>query len=137
MTNMENLDWLGFNEDKIKENLSEIKTTFKNNKLISVTNIEEVLALKKLILAISKDAYFKSEKHKQAFMLINYSSGLFNDELGITRRHRVDKKLAKEWLSKKQKLFHPDKNLHENDGIDYKAVSDSINNIYGEMVGSK
>jgi tRNA A37 N6-isopentenylltransferase MiaA len=81
--------------------------------------------------------YFKSDKHQMAYQLLNYKANIFNDELGITRKHRVDKKLANNWMKEKQKIFHPDKNMEEKDGINYKEISDMINDIYGELVGSK
>ena len=85
----------------------------------------------------SVNNYFKSDKHQMAYQLLNYQANVFSDDLGITRRHRIDKKLANTWMKKKQNIFHPDKNIGKEDGINYQDVSNAINNIYGEMVGSK
>lgn len=80
-----------------------------------------------------KDEYFISEKHRLAFFILKNEKNAFDDELGITRRHYLDKELAKEWRNKMLNKFHPDKdleNIFENNEITQK-----INKMYKRMTG--
>jgi len=80
-----------------------------------------------------KDEYFISEKHRLAFFILKNEKNAFDDELGITRKHYLDKELAKEWRNKMLNKFHPDKdieNLFENNEITQK-----INKMYKRMTG--
>lgn len=78
-----------------------------------------------------KDGYFLSDKHEAAFMILNYNPK-FNKELGITKKHYMNKDLAREWKLKYIKMFHPDQGfvLKEQE-----KVVEAINRIYREMVG--
>lgn len=134
---MENNVWLSFDTDKLEDNFENIKAALNVESFINVNTMEELIGLKAFILKQLEKGYFKSERHKKAFLLSKYETGAFNDELGITRRHFVDKKLAKEWMSKQQAEFHPDKNQDIKSDIDFDKVSEGINKAYGEMVGRK
>ena len=72
-----------------------------------------------------------SDKHEAAFMILNYNPQ-FNKELGITRKHYMNKDLAREWKLRYIKMFHPDQGfvLKNQD-----KVVEAINRIYQEMVG--
>ena len=82
----------------------------------------------------NRDSYFISEKHKLEFCILKHEGNYLDEELGITRRHYIDKDIAKEWRNKMQKIFHDDKNF---DTERYKKVSSKINKIYERMIGEK
>jgi hypothetical protein len=67
-------------------------------------------------------------------MLLTHTGSLFDEELGIKRKHYINTKLAKEWKNKKTLIFHPDKNI-DDDSIDYLKVMKNINKIYCRMIG--
>lgn len=119
-------DHIMFFLGNISQNLIKINNETKvkvNNKLKQNSDLE--------------NDYFKSDKHQIAYQILNYKANIFDDALGITRRHRVDKELANSWMKEKQKIFHTDKNIGKKDGINYQEISNIINDIYGELVGSK
>lgn len=134
---MDSKDWIYFNEEEIKHDFEDIKESLKDFEFLNIKYPADLVSLRDLILRQLKDGYFKSERHKLAYLLSKYESGAFNDELGITRRHFVDKKLAKAWMGEMQAKFHPDKNQDIKSDIDFTKVSEGINRAYGEMVGRK
>ena len=79
----------------------------------------------------NKEGYFLSDKHKVAFMILNYNP-IIKKEIGITRKHYLNKDLAREWKLKYIKMFHPDQGFVLKD---QDKVVDAINRIYYEMVG--
>ncbi|EGQ7683784.1 hypothetical protein IZS58_004738 [Vibrio parahaemolyticus] len=134
---MTNNSWINFSEDELKEQFESIKAILRTESFINVNTIDDLLELKVFIFKQLEDGYFKSDRHKNAYLLTKYETGAFNEELGITRRHFKDKKLAKEWMSIMQATFHPDKNKDIQGDIDFTKVSEGINRAYGEMVGRK
>jgi hypothetical protein len=134
---MKNHNWIDLDEDEIKNKFEEIKDTLNTSSFLNVNTPEDLFSLRSFLLNQFEPGYFKSERHKVAFFLSKYESNAFNEELGITRRHFVDKKLAKTWMGKMQSKFHPDKNKDINNDIDFTQISDGINKAYAEMVGRK
>jgi hypothetical protein len=130
--NLFNLD-----EDEIKNKFEDIKDTLKANSFLNINTPEDLFNLRSFLLHQLEPGYFKSDRHKIAFLLSKYESNAFNEELGITRRHFVDKKVAKAWMTKMQHKFHPDKNKDITYDIDFTKISDGINKAYTEMVGQK
>jgi hypothetical protein len=130
-------NWFYLNEDEIYLHFEHIKNDLKEFSFLEVRSPNDLILLREYINQCLIRGCFKSQRHKLAFLLSKYDSGAFNEELGITRRHFVDKNLAKTWLVKMQKEFHPDKNKDINKDIDFNKVSEGINRAYGEMVGKK
>lgn len=130
-------DWINFDEEETNNHFEDIKSNFKGFCFLNIDSPTDLISLRNFIYQQFKDGCFKSERHKLVFMLSKYESGAFNEELGITRRHFVDKTLAKTWMGEMQKKFHPDKNQDIKNDIDFTEVSKGINKAYGEMVGRK
>lgn len=134
---MEIKKWLHSNEEDLKKNFEEIKETFNDKEFLNINSPEDLLLLRDFIINQFDVGYFKSQRHKIAFLLSKYESNAFNKELGITRRHFVDKELAKKWMREMQSKFHPDLNQDIETDVDFTKISAGINRAYGEMVGRK
>jgi hypothetical protein len=134
---MDITDWINFSEEEINCNFESIRDFFNDVEFITIKSPSDLIHLRVFIYQQLSDGYFKSERHKIAFLLSKYESGAFNEELGITRRHFVDKTLAKRWMTEMQGKFHPDKNHDIKSDIDFTKISEGINKAYGEMVGRK
>lgn len=67
-------------------------------------------------------------------MILNNQKGIFDEELGIKKKHYIDAVAAKEWKKEYQAIFHPDKNTNDKT-IDYDEVMQKINKIYNRMSG--
>ncbi|RPH20929.1 hypothetical protein EHN07_19100 [Buttiauxella warmboldiae] len=129
--------WIYLNEEELNLQFEKIKYEFKDLTFLSIKSPNDLIALREYFNQCLIEGCFKSQRHKLAYLLSKYESGAFNEELGITRRHFVDSTLAKAWLVKMQKEFHPDKNKNIKKDIDFTKVSEGINRAYGEMVGKK
>lgn len=133
---------LSISDSEIDKKYDEIRESILNdNSLSSVLSINTktdflkvIDAFYKIALLNNDDVFFKSEKHKLAFMIINHQGTLFDNELGIKKKHYVDKKTANEWKKKYQSIFHPDKNI-DDDSLDYEMIMQRINKIHSRMVG--
>ncbi|UYM18233.1 hypothetical protein [Endozoicomonas euniceicola] len=133
---------LSITENEIDKKYDEIREHILNDKELSdVLSIKTKKDLLKVIEAFcgvsslkNEDAFFKSEKHKLAFMIINHQGTFFDKELGIKKKHYLDKKMANEWKKKYQSIFHPDKNIDDN-LLDYEMIMQKINKIYSRMLG--
>lgn len=134
-TKVDTLKWLELDPENTKEEFEKIKTSLNAHGFIKINSPEDLFELKNLIYSQLSAGHFKSDRHKIAFMLSKYECGAFNNELKITRRHFVDKVLAKSWLREMQSRFHPDRNQDIKDDVDFDAISAGINKAYGEMVG--
>lgn len=130
-------DWLFLSEEELNNSFNVLKTDLNSKKFLNINTPEDLFNLRGFILNQFKVGYFKSERHMIAFFLSNYESNIFNEALGITRRHFVDKKLAKKWMIEMQNEYHPDKNINIKSDIDFAKISDGINKAYAEMVGQK
>lgn len=129
--------WLYINEEDLKSNFEDIKENLKDKEFLNINSFEDLLLLRNFLFGQFRDGYFKSERHMKAFLLSKYESNVFNKELGISRRHFVDKNLAKKWMTEMQSQFHPDRNQDILADIDFTKISEGINRAYGEMVGRK
>lgn len=134
---MEIKKWLHINEEDLKKNFEEIKENLDDKEFLNIKSPEDLILLRDFIINQFDAGYFKSQRHKIAFLLSKYESNAFNEELGITRRHFVDKELAKKWMWEMQSKFHPDLNKDIKSDVDFTRVSAGINKAYGEMVGRK
>lgn len=134
-TNTKEPNWLEFETEKLNSEFETIKILLQDHKFIDIRSKEDLVELKKFIYSQLPSGYFKSERHKLAFMLSKYERSAFNKELGITRRHFVDKSLAKSWMGKMQAMFNPDRNKDITNDIDFDEITAGINKAYGEMVG--
>lgn len=83
----------------------------------------------------SSDGYFLNEKLRLAFFIKKHEKGFFDEELGIKKKHYLDKHAAKEWKNKLLKEFHPDKNIKNDHLLNYDEITSCINKIYTRMVG--
>lgn len=82
----------------------------------------------------TEDEFFISQKHKIAFLILKHEGSLFDQELGITRKHYMNKDLALSWKVQLLKEFHPDR---DPDKL-FKTsdeVTQKVNLIYNRMVG--
>ena len=107
------------------------KLNFTDCKLISFNNLASQLSMNGIKL---EDEFFITKKRKLAFLLKRHEKGFFDKELGIKRKHYIDKSAAKEWKIKLAKEFHPDKNLGDT-SLDFAEITQCINKIYSRMVG--
>ncbi|MDQ7091173.1 MAG: hypothetical protein Q9M50_11130 [Methylococcales bacterium] len=134
--------WLSVPESDLKNKYDSLKDEVINDTdLKGLLNIETkdnllkvVKAFQKILKYQSDEQFFKSEKHKFAFLILKHQGNIFDEELGIKKKHYIDKNAAKEWKTKFQKIFHPDKNIGDN-SLDYDEVMQKINKIYNRMVG--
>lgn len=131
--------WLNLSEKDLKDSQirNEIEREISAMGIKCQMSTSDIWALREAIVLSASDKYFKTIKHKIAYLLIHYTPKFSNETLGIQRRHYSDNALAKEWMRKKQKLFNIDINNDKNDGIDYDLVTKAIDKIYKEMVGQK
>ncbi|APC38898.1 hypothetical protein [Clostridium estertheticum] len=141
---MKKYEWINIDsEEVLKKNFKFkdiCKVVLSDLNLTGVITIRKFSNLFKLITALNTfkkenivydDKFFLSEELKIAFMLLYYNKQ-FNDELGITQRHYVDRDKAKEWRNKYIKIFHTD--LGTRFEQQEETVS-SINTIYKRMIG--
>ena len=139
---MEKFSWLLMGSDKLEESFQELRILVPKELglegLLTIDRKEDLLKVidsyRKSFEFYSKDKYFISEKRKLAFLLKKHEKGVFDKELGITKKHYLDKVAAKEWKAKIAKEFHPDKNQGDN-SLDYDEIKSCINKIYNRMVG--
>jgi hypothetical protein len=111
------------------------KDTSQNGKQYIRTTSVNHLVVRKSTDGIDLDEiFFRTEKTKLAFLLKKHVKGVFDEELGIKKKHYIDKTAAKEWKTKLLKEFHPDKNL-KNESLDFDEITQCINKIYNRMVG--
>ncbi|QPP31188.1 hypothetical protein I6A80_003645 [Pseudomonas aeruginosa] len=80
------------------------------------------------------DQYFLTHRARIAFLLTHNQLGVFDEELGIKRKHYIDKNVAKAWRAKFASQFHPDKNQGDS-SMDYDEILSCINKTYKRMVG--
>lgn len=110
------------------------KTSANGKSYVRLTDISHVTVRILDLSASLKSKYFINDKKKMEFLLRNHQKGIFDDELGIKRKHYIDKKAAKEWKIKIIKELHPDKNQNDT-SLDYDEMTANINKIYNRMVG--
>jgi hypothetical protein len=111
-------------------------------KKVSQAGKKYVVALDVDYLAISpvgfvddlKNRFFLNEKKRVAFFIKNNDKGFFDDQLGIKKKHYLDKSVAKEWRAKLVSEYHPDKNQGD-ETLDYDEILTFINKMYSRMVG--
>ncbi|GBC62613.1 hypothetical protein DENIS_3585 [Desulfonema ishimotonii] len=139
---MNDFYWLSLSEGKIRSEYDKLKVDVLSDtgleKILSIKTSDDLVdvieAFKKATNKYNNDKYFKSEKHKLAFMILKHQGNIFDEDLGIKKKHYVDKDAAKEWKKKYQAIFHPDKNIND-DSIEYNEVMQKINKIFNRMVG--
>lgn len=138
-------EWMTLDIEKIdlKENYEILKDSVLRDTglgdLISIKNKDDLIQVirtfkKAKFTQTANDEYFISEKHKLAYCILKHERALFDKELGITKKHFVDKKEAKKWKDNLINMFHPDKDIN-NEFISSKEVTAKINKIYNQMVG--
>lgn len=141
---MNQYDWMDVeSEENLKENYKLKEIVSKIDEDLNLHGIIKFKSFKNVFMFIQalktfiddyikcKDGFFLSDKHEIAFMILNYNPQ-FNKKLGITRKHYMNKDLAREWKLRYIKMFHPDQGfvLKNQD-----KVVEAINRIYQEMVG--
>lgn len=139
---MDDFCWIFLSEREIEEKFDLLKEEVILDTgldgLLTINSVEDLIkiikAFKKIAKKDSEDNYFKSERHKLAFMILKHEGNTFDEELGIKKKHYIDKVIAKEWKQKYQSIFHPDNNIND-DSIDYGEVMQRINKIFNRMVG--
>ena len=110
------------------------RTSQSGKKYIRPDSIDHISVRRINIGEYLSDEFFITKKKKIAFLLKNNEKGVFDEELGIKRKHYVDEKAAKEWRSKLITEFHPDKNQIDT-SLNYNEIVNCINKIYKRMVG--
>ncbi|MGF6150524.1 hypothetical protein [Pseudomonas fluorescens] len=114
--------------------IGELKVSPSGKKYISLTDIDYIDLIKVGLVRNLADQFFLTKKAKKAFLLTHNQMGVFDDELGIKRKHYIDKDVAKEWRAKLASEFHPDKNQGDT-SMDYDQILSCINKMYNRMVG--
>tara|TARA_Y100000588_G_C14222334_1_gene911580 strand:+ start:374 stop:1378 length:1005 start_codon:yes stop_codon:yes gene_type:complete len=110
------------------------KTSASGKSYVKLIDINH-LTLRILDLSAAlRNKFFINDKKKLEFLLRNHQKGIFDEELGIKKKHYIDKKAAKEWKIKILKELHPDKNKNDT-SLDFDEVTANINKIYNRMVG--
>jgi hypothetical protein len=140
---MKKYSWLSMNNIELEEKFLDLHT-----KIVKELGLEGILKIdtkedlykvvnsyKKHPEYYSKDSFFISERHKLVFLLTKHKKGIFDEELGIKKKHYIDNSVAKEWKNKYIKMFHPDKNIDDK-MFNYGEVTQCINKIYNRMVGN-
>jgi len=139
---MEKYSWLSMDSIELEDNFQEmckvIPKDLDLDGILTIGSIEDlykvVNSYRETVSFYSKDKYFITEKRKLAFLLKKHEKGIFDEELGIKKKHYIDKNAAKEWRIKFSKDFHPDKNQGDVT-LDFDEISQCINKIYNRMVG--
>jgi hypothetical protein len=101
---------------------------------IKLVDIDYIDLIRIVPLLTRFDQFFLTDKSKKAFLLTHNETSVFDEELGIKRKHYIDKDIAKEWRAKFANEFHPDKNQGDT-LMDYDQILSCINKIYNRMVG--
>lgn len=139
---MEKFSWLSMDSKELEEKFEELRKIIPKDlgldELLKINNSKDLLKIvdsyRKTAEFYSKDKYFITEKRKLAFLLKKHEKGIFDEELGIKKKHYLDKAAAKEWKKKLAKDFHPDNNLGDT-SLDFDEITQCINKIYSRMVG--
>jgi hypothetical protein len=114
--------------------IGELKVSQNGKKYISLTDVDYIDLIKIGPDRNLTDQFFLTKKAKKAFLLTHNQMGVFDGELGIKRKHYIDKDVAKEWRAKLASEFHPDKNQGDT-SMDYDQILSCINKMYTRMVG--
>lgn len=114
--------------------VGDLEVSSKGKKYIELNDLDQLDLICAHIDEGGADRFFLNEKARIAFFLTRNKLGVFDEELGIKRKHYIDKSAAKEWRAKLSSQFHPDKNLDDL-SIDYVEIMSCINKIYSRMVG--
>lgn len=80
------------------------------------------------------EKFFINDKKKIAFFLKKNEKGIFDEELGIKKKHYLDSVVAREWRARMAREFHPDKN-QDDTSLNYDEIQSCINKIYARMIG--
>lgn len=111
-----------------------VKISQAGKKYIILSDIDHMDLISAQLNRNIEDEFFLNKKARTAFLLIHNQLGVFDNELGIKRKHYIDKNAAKQWKARLASQFHPDKNLDDL-SIDYNEVISCINKTYNRMVG--
>lgn len=111
-----------------------IQVSSKGKIYIRLTDIDYIDLVKIVQHQTQVNQFFLTNKSKKAFLLTHNQTGVFDEELGIKRKHYIDKDVAKEWRTRLASEFHPDKNQGDT-SMDYDQILSCINKIYNRMVG--
>ena len=103
-------------------------------KYIQLNDIDHIDLISARLNENSADEFFLSKKVRTAFLLTHNQLGVFDDELGIKRKHYIDRNAAKQWRLRLASQFHPDKN-QDDSSMNYDEIISCINKIYNRMVG--
>ncbi|WP_175948379.1 hypothetical protein [Burkholderia pyrrocinia] len=114
--------------------IGEINVSPKGKIYIRLADVDYIDLIKTRFDRNQVDQFFVTDKSKKAFLLTHNQTGVFDEELGIKRKHYIDKDVAKEWRARLAGEFHPDKNLGDT-SLDYDQILSCINKMYNRMVG--
>lgn len=138
----------------LKELRLEINTSLNGQEKITSNSWDGLLKKIKLFrstlseltnnLSVEQDeiSFFKSKKHEEIFYILNFEKN-FDKELGISRKHYVDKELAKLWRREMLKKYHNSITLDKNGKSQnndfpsdvYIKIEANLILIYKRMVG--
>ena len=114
--------------------IGSLKISPNGKRYIRLTDIDYIDLIKVKINKNLSDQFFLTKKSKKAFLLTHNQMGIFDEDLGIKRKHYIDKDVAKDWRARLLREFHPDKNQGDS-SMDYDQILSSINKMYNRMVG--
>lgn len=111
-----------------------LKVSSGGKKYIRLSDVDYIDLVSARLDGNITDQFFLTKKTRIAFLLTHNQLGVFDDELGIKRKHYIDKNAAKEWRARLASQFHPDKNQGDS-SMDYDEILSCINKMYNRMVG--
>lgn len=111
-----------------------LKVSQVGKKYIKLSDIDHIDLISARLDGNVTDEFFLNKKTRTAFLLMHNQLGVFDDELGIKRKHYIDKNAARQWRARLASQFHPDKN-QDDSSMNYDEVISCINKIYNRMVG--
>lgn len=114
--------------------IGRLQTSQRGKKYIKLESLDFIELLNPTPHSSLKNRFFISEKKELAFFLQNNIKGVFDEQLGIKRKHYIDKKVAQEWRAKLSSQFHPDRN-NDDESFDFEEITAHINKMYNRMVG--
>lgn len=80
--------------------------------------------------------YFRSREHEIAFYF-KVNNAFFDKNLGIKKIHVVNLGKAKELKNFYLRMFHPDRKINSDSGLDYDEVCKDIDATFHRVSGGK
>ena len=99
-------------------------------------NTDNLAHIKGLLTEIEHTDYFRSREHEIAFYF-KINNVIFDAKLGIKKMHLVDLEKARELRNYYLRMFHPDRKVTNDSGLNYDEVCADINATFHRVSGGK